>query len=102
MAVPKDAFKSGCESSGNSFVENNDGTFQCNLKSGAVIKCGSETCTYTSSHFGSDTGIVVSQTRPGIGELLTLSSGSSTGIVVNLTTAGVEELLIRHSRKEAL
>lgn len=99
-AVDKGAFKSGCESGGHSFVENADGSFQCNLKSGGVIKCGSQTCTYTAS-FGSDTGIVVSQRRPGIGELLTLSSGSATGIMVGLTTAGVKELLTLRSRKDS-
>lgn len=38
----KDEFKKGCESGGanaGSFVENADGTYQCNTKSGVVIKC---------------------------------------------------------------
>jgi hypothetical protein len=47
--MDKGEFKKGCESGGNSYVENNDGSFQCNLKSGAVIKCQDtkSQCTYT-------------------------------------------------------
>jgi hypothetical protein len=47
--MDKGKFKEGCESGGNSYVENNDGSFQCNLKSGAVIKCPDtkSQCTYT-------------------------------------------------------
>ena len=98
--VDKGAFKSGCESGQGSYVENLDGSFQCNLRSGGVIKCSNNgsPCTYTSHHDG-DTGIMVSQTKVGIGESLTLSPGSSTGIVVNLTMAGIQELLTHRSRK---
>lgn len=98
--LDKGAFKSGCQAAGGSYVENPDGSFQCNTKNGATIKCSNTTspCTYT-ANFGNDTGIVVHQTTVGIGEILTLSPGSSTGIVVNLTTAGIQEILTRHSEK---
>ncbi len=48
-ALDKNAFKTGCESGGGSYVENPDGSFQCNLKDGGVIKCPSTTsqCSYT-------------------------------------------------------
>lgn len=48
-AMDKNSFKTGCESGGGSYVENPDGSFQCNLKDGGVIKCPSTTsqCTYT-------------------------------------------------------
>lgn len=47
--LDKGAFKSGCESGGGSYIENNDGSFQCNLKSGGTIKCPDtkSQCTYT-------------------------------------------------------
>ena len=47
--MDKGAFKSGCESGGGSFVENANGPFQCNLKSGGTIKCPDtkSQCTYT-------------------------------------------------------
>jgi hypothetical protein len=32
-------FKIGCESGGGSYIENSDGSFQCNLRSGGTIKC---------------------------------------------------------------
>jgi hypothetical protein len=34
-------FKEGCQSGGHSYVENRDGSFQCNLRDGAEIKCTS-------------------------------------------------------------
>jgi hypothetical protein len=48
-AMDKDAFKKGCEEGGNSYVENSDGSFQCNLKDGGVIKCPDtkSQCSYT-------------------------------------------------------
>ena len=90
-AMDKGAFKDGCQASGGSFIENPDGSFQCNLKSGGTIKCTETSpCTYT-ANFANDTGIVVHTTKAGIGELLTLSPGSITGIVVHLTTTGAKE-----------
>jgi hypothetical protein len=35
----KTKFKAGCESSGGSWVENPDGSYQCNARSGEVTKC---------------------------------------------------------------
>ena len=35
----KEDFAKGCRESGGSFVENADGTFQCNTRSGLTIKC---------------------------------------------------------------
>lgn len=35
----KDDFRRGCESSGGSFIENADGTYQCNTTSGITIRC---------------------------------------------------------------
>ena len=35
----KSKFKAGCESSGGSWVENPDGSYQCNARSGEVTKC---------------------------------------------------------------
>ena len=95
----KDDFKKGCEAAGGDFVENaSDDSFSCNIKTGGTIRCVGTSCTY-SPKFKGDTGVVVTQTRTGIGEV-TLSSGSSTGIVVNLTTAGVDEILALRSRKD--
>lgn len=47
--LDKSAFKAGCESGGGSYVENPDGSFQCNLKDGGTIKCPDTTspCSYT-------------------------------------------------------
>jgi hypothetical protein len=96
----KDDFKKGCEAAGGDFVENaSDDSFSCNIRTGGTIRCVGTSCTY-SPKFKTDTGVVVTQTRPGIGELLTLSAGSSTGIVVDLTTSGVEEMLALRSRKD--
>jgi hypothetical protein len=46
--MDKGAFKTGCESGGHSYVDNADGSFQCNLKDGGTIKCQntSSPCTY--------------------------------------------------------
>jgi hypothetical protein len=46
-------FKKGCESGGNSYVENNDGSYQCNLKDGHTIKCADQ----KSQHDGSEQGL---------------------------------------------
>jgi len=35
----KEEFQKGCEGSGGSFVENPDGTWQCNTTSGIIIRC---------------------------------------------------------------
>ena len=35
----KEEFAKGCREGGGSFVENADGTFQCNTTSGIVIRC---------------------------------------------------------------
>src|SRR4051812_21251236 len=53
-AMDKGAFKTGCEEGGGSYIENNDGSFQCNLKSGGGIKCTSTTgpCTYSPYRVG--------------------------------------------------
>jgi hypothetical protein len=47
-AMDKSKFKEGCEQGGGSYIENLDGSFQCNLKDGGTIKCTSTTgpCTY--------------------------------------------------------
>ena len=47
--MDKSQFKKGCESGGGSYIENNDDSFQCNLKSGGTIKCADtkNPCTYT-------------------------------------------------------
>ena len=50
----KSKFKAGCEDSGGSFVENaDDGSYQCNHRSGEVTKCFSDTpprpCIHTPS-----------------------------------------------------
>ena len=47
--MDKSQFKKGCESGGGSYVENVGDSFQCNLKSGATIKCNDTKtpCTYT-------------------------------------------------------
>ena len=49
VAMDKGAFKTGCEAGGGSFVDNADGSFQCNLRSGGTIKCANTTspCTYS-------------------------------------------------------
>ena len=38
----KDDFAKGCRDSGGSFIENPDGTYQCNTTSGIRIKCQSD------------------------------------------------------------
>jgi hypothetical protein len=35
----KEEFAKGCKESGGHFIENPDGTFQCNTQSGLTIKC---------------------------------------------------------------
>jgi len=49
VELDKGKFKKGCQSASGSFVENRDGSFQCNLRSGGVIKCAdtASRCTYT-------------------------------------------------------
>jgi hypothetical protein len=95
----KDDFKKGCEAAGVILSKTPpDDSFSCNIRTGGTIRCVGTSCTY-SPKFKGNTGVVVSQTKPGIGELLTLSSGSGTGIIVDLTTAGVEEILAVRSRK---
>ena len=46
--MDKNAFADGCRSGGNSFVDNPDGSFQCNLKDGSDITCTSTSgpCVY--------------------------------------------------------
>lgn len=58
--MDKGAFKSGCEAGGGSFVDNVDGSFQCNLKGGGTIKCANTTspCTYTALTVSVGTGVV--------------------------------------------
>ena len=71
--MDKGAFKKGCNEGGHSFVDNADGSFQCNLDGGAKIKCQDtkSPCTYTSK----------------------ISPGGDVDIVVHLTTAGTLELV---------
>jgi hypothetical protein len=47
--MDKSKFKEGCEAGKGSYVENNDGSFQCNLRSGGTIKCPDtkSQCSYT-------------------------------------------------------
>jgi hypothetical protein len=47
--MDKGKFKEGCQSGNGSYVESSDGSFQCNLRSGGVVKCPDTTsrCTYT-------------------------------------------------------
>jgi len=47
-ALDKAAFKAGCEAAGGSYVENRDGSFQCNGRHGGVVKCPDTTspCTF--------------------------------------------------------
>jgi hypothetical protein len=74
----KAKFKDGCEKSGGSWVENPDGTFQCNLKYGGTVKCSPQNvpCTYTAK-IAPGTKIVVDLNRAAIGELLQLPSGKA-------------------------
>lgn len=37
--MDKAKFKEGCKEGGGSYVENRDGSFQCNLLKGGTIKC---------------------------------------------------------------
>ncbi len=48
-AMDKAAFKTGCEAGGGSYIDNPDGSFQCNGRSGGVVECKDTTspCTYT-------------------------------------------------------
>jgi hypothetical protein len=77
-AIDKAKFKEGCEAGGGSYVENADGSFQCNTKSGATIKCPNTTsqCTYT-ARISRDTSIVVKLTRAGLQQLIDMSSKKS-------------------------
>ena len=47
-SLDKAAFKAGCEQGGGSYVENSDGSFQCNLRNGGTIKCPNTTSPCTS------------------------------------------------------
>jgi hypothetical protein len=49
--MDKSKFKEGCESGASSYVENRDGSFQCNLIGGGTIKCPDthSQCTYTAT-----------------------------------------------------
>jgi hypothetical protein len=43
----QDAFADGCKKGGHSYVENRDGSYQCNLRDGSTIKCTADAkCTY--------------------------------------------------------
>jgi hypothetical protein len=70
--MDKGAFKTGCESGGGSFVENADGSFQCNLKSGGTIKCPDtkSQCTYTAL-VATTSGIVLSNSVMDAGPAVT-------------------------------
>lgn len=55
----KDAFAKGCKEGGNSFVDNPDGSYQCNLKDGSTIKCSaSGQCHYIPKAMTHGTGAV--------------------------------------------
>ena len=53
IPLDKAAFKTGCEQGGGSYVENPDGSFQCNLRGGGTIKCPNTTsqCTFIPAPF---------------------------------------------------
>ena len=59
-AMDKGAFADGCRAGGGSFIENPDGSFQCNLKSGGTIKCPDTTsqCSYTALISGAGMTVV--------------------------------------------
>ena len=71
--MDKGAFKKGCESGGGSYIENNDGSFQCNTKGGGTVKCPDtkSQCTYTEK----------------------ITPGGDVDLVVHLTTAGALQLV---------
>jgi hypothetical protein len=62
-AMDKGAFKTGCEAGGGSYIDNPDGSFQCNLRGGGVIKCTSTTtpCTYTALKISVKGSVVVNR-----------------------------------------
>jgi hypothetical protein len=54
--LDKAAFKQGCQAGGGSFVDNPDGSFQCNV-SGGTVKCfADDTCVFISSSAVLDEG----------------------------------------------
>ena len=74
--LDKAAFKKGCEEGHGSYVENADGSFQCNMRLGGTVKCQDtkSQCTYT-AQISTSTSVVVKLTRPGTMVLLSLPSG---------------------------
>ena len=94
-----DDFEKGCEAAGGDFAANaSDDSSSCNIRTGGMIRCVGASCSYSAT-FKGETGLVVTQTAPVIGGLVTLSSRSSAGIVVGLTPAGVEEIVALRSTK---
>ncbi len=69
----KDDFAKGCRDSGGSFVENADGTFQCNARSGVTIKCQQDgnRC-WVAAEIAPDVHISVGVKAEGIKKLLAL------------------------------
>lgn len=85
--MDKGAFKTGCQSTaGNSYVENNDGSFQCNLKDGGVIKCPDtkSQCSYTPAR-----AIVIQPIRVPTGAVLqAFASGDTSSLDAPAPAAG--------------
>lgn len=77
--MDKGAFKTGCQSGGGSFVENPDGSFQCNLKDGGTIKCPdtNSQCSYTAK-VSRGVSLLVSLNSAGIKQLFKVSSAIPT------------------------
>lgn len=77
--IDKGAFKTGCESGGGSYVENADGSFQCNTKSGGTIKCPDtkSQCVSIPRVWIVDTGVIV--TLPQGGVMQALAEGNTGG-----------------------
>lgn len=55
--IDKKAFKEGCQSGGGSYIDNPDGTFQCNTSGGNTIKCfKDDTCISIPKNANIETG----------------------------------------------
>lgn len=95
VPMNKAAFKQGCEEGGGSYIENPDGSFQCNLRDGGTIWCPSTTeqCSYTKPLTRGTEIEIALETEPAGIYRLPLSKGTSLVINLEAEMAGVKRLL---------
>jgi hypothetical protein len=82
--IDKAAFKAGCEAGGGSYVENADGSFQCNTASGITIKCPDtkSQCVVIPRRWLFDGGVIVQLPQGGVMQAIEEgNAGSADGSV---------------------